>query len=67
MALKHVQYHMRNESPVTCMIQNTQGWCIGMTQRDGMGGEVEREVQDGKHVHIRGRFMWMYGKTNTIL
>ena len=24
-------------------------------------------VQDGDHVYTRGRFMLMYGKTNTIL
>ena len=42
MALKHVYYHMRNESPVQvrCMIQGARGWCTGMTQRDGMGKEV---------------------------
>ena len=40
-----------------------------MTQRDGMGREVggRREVQDGEHVYTHGRFMSMYGKTNTIL
>ena len=26
-----------------------------------------KEVQDGEHVYTRGRFMMMYGKTNTIL
>ena len=42
MALKHVYYHMWNESPVQiqCRIQDAQGWCTGMTQRDGMGREV---------------------------
>ena len=31
-----------NGSPVQvwCMGQNAQGWCTGMTQRDGMGREV---------------------------
>ena len=40
--LKHVYYHMWNRSPVQvrCMIQGAQGWCTGMTQRDGMGREV---------------------------
>ena len=43
MALKHVYYHMWNELPVQvrCMIQGAQGWCTEMTQRDGMGREVE--------------------------
>ena len=31
----------------------------------GKGGE--RRVQDGEHVYTLGRFMLMYGKTNTIL
>ena len=31
----------------------------------GEGGG--RGVQDGEHVYIRGGFMLMYGKTNTIL
>ena len=31
----------------------------------GEGGG--RGVQDGEHVYTRGRFMLMYGKTNTIL
>ena len=41
-ALKRVYYHMWNRSPVQvwCMRQGAQGWCTGMTQRDGMGREV---------------------------
>ena len=35
-----------------------EGW-------DGEGGG--RGVQDGEHMYIHGRFMSMYGKTNTIL
>ena len=31
------------------------------------GKEGGREVQDGEHVYTCGRFMLMYGKTNTIL
>ena len=31
----------------------------------GEGGE--RGVQDGEHMYTHGRFMLMYGKTNTIL
>ena len=27
----------------------------------------EREVQDGQYMYTHGRFMLMYGKTNTIL
>ena len=45
--------------------------CLGLVhwddpeERYGEGGE--RGVQDGEHVYTRGRFMLMYGKTNTIL
>ena len=39
--LKHVEYHVRNESPVQvrCMILDAWRWCTGTTQRDGMGRE----------------------------
>ena len=42
MALKHVNYHMWNQSPVQvcCMIQDAWGWCTGMTQRYGIGRVV---------------------------
>ena len=41
-SLKHVYYHIRNESlvQVRCRIQEAWGWWAGMTQRDGMGREV---------------------------
>ena len=41
MALKHVKYHIWNESPVQvwCMILDAWGWCPGTTQRDGTGRE----------------------------
>ena len=44
--------------------------CLGLVHWDdpegwyGEGGG--REVQDGEHMYTRGRFMLMYGKTNTI-
>ena len=38
--------------------EDPEGW-----YRKGRG----RGVQDGEHVYICGRFMLMYGKTNTIL
>ena len=31
------------------------------------GEEGGRRVQNGEHMYTRGRFMSMYGKTNTIL
>ena len=46
------------------MRYGAQGWCTGMTLRDGMG----REGQNGEHMNTHGWFMWMYGKkTTTIL
>ena len=49
MALKHVYYHVGNESPVyvRCRIQHAWGWCTGMTQGDVMGREVGRGFMFG--------------------
>ena len=45
--------------------------CSGLVHWDypeGWNGEGGgRGVQDAEHVYTRGRFMLMYGKTNTIL
>ena len=45
--------------------------CLGLVYWDdpeGWSGEGgERGVQDGEHVYTHGRFMLMYGKTNTML
>ena len=45
--------------------------CSGLVHWDdpeGWYGEIDgRWVQDGEHVYTRGRFILMYGKTNTIL
>ena len=45
--------------------------CLGLVHwddREGCYGEEGgRGVQDEEHVHTRGRFMLMYGKTNIIL
>jgi len=48
-ALKHVYYHIRNTSPgqVRCTRQGAQGWCTGMTLRDGRGSEN----QDGERMY----------------
>ena len=44
--------------------------CLGLVHWDdpeGWNGEGGgRRVQDGEHVYTYGRFMLMYGKTNTI-
>ena len=45
--------------------------CLGLVHWDdpegGYGEGAERGVHDGEHVYTCGRFMLMYGKTNTIL
>ena len=45
--------------------------CSGLVHRDDPEGwDAEgggRRVRDGEHVYTHGRFMLMYGKTNTIL
>ena len=63
---RHAYYHMWNRSPVQvwCMRQGAQGWCTGMTLRDGMGRDVGKGIQDGERMDTRGRFMSMYGKNH---
>ena len=62
-----ISYKKRITSPGS--MQDTG--CSGLVHWDdpegwyGEGGG--REVQDGEHMYTRGRFMLMYGKTNTIL
>ena len=45
--------------------------CLGLVHWDDPEGwyreEGGRVVQDGEHTYTRGRFMLVYGKTNTIL
>ena len=45
--------------------------CLGLVHWDHPEGWYRegggRGFQDGEHVYTRGRFMLMYGKTNTIL
>ena len=48
------------------MILDAWGWCTETTQRDGTGRE-EGGGQDREHMYTCGRYMLMYGKTNTIL
>ena len=63
-----ISYMKRVASPGSMgTILDAWGWCTGMTQRDGTGRELGGGVQDGEHVYTRGRFILMYGKTNTIL
>ena len=45
--------------------------CLGLVHWDDPEGWCEegggRRVQDGEHMYTCGRFMLIYGKTNTIL
>ena len=62
-----ISYKKRVASPG--LMQDTG--CLGLVHWDdpegwfGEGGG--RGVQDGEHVYTRGRFILMYGKTDTIL
>ena len=49
------------------MIQDAWDWCTEMTQRDGTGREEGEGFRMGEHMYTCGRYMLMYGKTNTIL
>ena len=53
MALKHVYYHVSDESPVYVQyrIQDALGWCTGMIQRDDMGWEVGGGFMIGNSLH----------------
>ena len=67
--LKHVYYHMRKRSPVQvrCMRQGAQGWCTGMTLRDGMGREVGGKVRMGNTYIPMADSCECMAKTTTIL
>ena len=68
MALKRV-LSCKNRITSLCPMQDTA--CLGLVHgddpegQDGEGGG--RGVQDGEHMYACGRFMSVYGKTNTIL
>ena len=49
------------------MILDAWGWCTGTTPEGWYGEGGGRRVQDGEHVYTCGRFILIYGKTNTIL
>ena len=67
--LKHVYHHMWNRSPVQvrCMRQGAQGWCTGMTLRDGMGREVGGRVRMGNTCTPTADSCECMAKTTTIL
>jgi len=50
------------------MVLDAWGWCPGMTQREGRGGEGGGwSVQDGECGYTCSGFISIFGKTNTIL
>ena len=55
---KHQAFSKTENKTAWCENDDPEGWF-----REGGG----RGVQDGEHVYTCGRFMLMYGKTNTIL
>ena len=62
-----ISYKKRITSPGS--MQDTG--CLGLVHWDDPEGWYRegggRGVQDGEYVYTCGRFMWMYGKTNTVL
>ena len=49
-----LSYVKQITSPGSVHETSAQGWCTGMTQRDGMGREVGGRVQDGEHRYTHG-------------
>ena len=58
-----LSYGNRSPVQVWCMRQGAQGWCTGMTLRDGVGREVGGGSEWG-HMYTCGWFMSMYGKNH---
>ena len=63
----HIIYVKRIASPGSMHDTGCSG-LVHWEDPEGWDGEgIGKEVQDGEHVHTRGGFMMMCGKTNTIL
>ena len=63
-----VSYVKRIASPGSCTHDTGCSGLVHWDDPEGWYGEGGgRRLQDGEHVCTRGRFMSMYGKTNTIL
>ena len=60
---------IKDRSPVQvrCMRQGTQGWCTGMTLRDGMGREVGGRVRMGDTCTPMADSCQGMAKTTTVL
>ena len=63
----YISYVKQNASPGSMHVTECSG-LVHWDDPEGWDGEGGgRGVQDGEHMYTRGRFMSMYGKTNTIL
>ena len=62
-----ISYKKRIASPGSMRDTGSLGLVHWDDSEGWYGREVGGGVQDGEHVYTRGRFMLMYGKTNTIL
>ena len=65
MQSKTMRYHFTPKRMAIMIILKVENNWDDPERWDGEGGG--RRVQDGEHMYTRGRFMSMYGKTNTIL
>ena len=65
MQSKTMRYHFTPKRMAIMIILKMENNWDDPERWDGEGGG--RWVQDGEHMYTRGRFMSMYGKTNTIL
>ena len=62
-----ISYQKRITSPGSMQDTGSLGLVHWDDPEEWFGEGGGRGVQDWEHVYTRGRFRWMYGKTNTIL
>ena len=60
-------YVKRIASPGSIHVQGAQGWCTGMTQRDGMGREVGGRFRMGNTCKSMADSYQCMAKTTTIM
>ena len=63
----HITVYETEPVQVRCMRQDTQGWCTGMTQRDGMGREGGGGLRMGNTCTPMADSCQCMVKTTTIL
>ena len=68
MALKRILSHVKQIASPDAMRDSGCSGLVHWDDPEGWDGEGRgRGFQDGEHMYTRGRFMSMYGKTNTVL